>query len=502
MTDAAAAEEAMLDAMEGSGSGAGVDPTPFRQTDAGNALLFVATYKADLRYVEPSRSWMHWNGRRWEKMSDTALLPLARDVTENMLEWAKSLPEDQRTALRKHAIATQKEQRLRAMINLAKGEPEIRAEPSQFDANPWLLGCENVTFDLQKRRPHPPRREDYITKSTGVALDKDAECPNWLAFLDWAFPNDPNTIEHLQRVAGYVLTGSVAEEKLFACFGKGGNGKSTFVMTLLEMLGDYACRGNNDLLLATQGSNGAASPDKVKLQGMRLVVFSETNEGCSLAEAQVKEIVSNEPIDARELHKAPFTFKPTHKVCLLTNHPPFVKGTDDGIWRRLNIVGFKSTMDEGRKDVHFREHHIQPEHPGILAWAVRGCFKWQKDGLRPSKAVVDDTIEYRSEMDFVGRWLEEKTTADEKKSTPRQNAYGDYVGWAQAERAPILSSRRFGAELADRGFPTTKRNGVRIVQGLQLGAAYNQKEAGAPDGQTKSAGQLRVITGGAGEKAT
>src|ERR1035438_8991293 len=52
-------------------AGSVVDPTNFLRTDAGNALLFVAIFRADLRYIEAWRTWAHWNGRRWELLSDT-----------------------------------------------------------------------------------------------------------------------------------------------------------------------------------------------------------------------------------------------------------------------------------------------------------------------------------------------------------------------------------------------------------------------------------------------
>ena len=216
MSNAALSPQDIQATMIAALDGAVVDPTQFNQTDAGNALLFVAMYKEDIRYVEAWRTWAHWNGKRWALKSDTALLPLARHVTEYMFDCAGTLPDDLRTALRKHALATQREQRLHAMINLAKGEATIRVEPHQFDANPWLLGCEDVTFDLRARKPHAPRREDFITKSTGIVPNPKAVCPNWLATLDWTMEGDAETIEHLQRTAGYILTGLVAEEKLFA----------------------------------------------------------------------------------------------------------------------------------------------------------------------------------------------------------------------------------------------------------------------------------------------
>jgi putative DNA primase/helicase len=452
-------------------AGSVVDPTQFRQTDAGNALLFATLYKDDVRYVEAWRTWAHWRGSRWEFVSDAALLPLARNVTEHMFGWAASLPPDPCGELRKHALATQREQRLHAMINLAKGEPSIRAEPKQFDADPWLLGCEDFTFDLRARKPHAPRREDFITKSTGVVPSRRVACPNWLSTLDWALAGDADTIEHLQRIAGYMLTGLVSEEKLFAFFGGGANGKTTIAMTLFEALGDYSAKGRRDLLLQAQGEKGAASPDVAALHGRRFVLVSETDEGCAMAEAQVKEIASNEPITARKLHRDPFTFEPSHKVLLMTNHRPFVKGSDEGIWRRLNIIGFDAKIADQDKEPQFREQKLRPELPGILAWMIEGCFKWQQDGLKPSAAVRKAINAYRGEMDFIQQWRDDQTVVDPQGSIKRNVAYSDYKFWSEIEHAPTLGNRRFVEELHGRGFHTTKSNGVRSFRGLRLRSA-------------------------------
>ncbi len=47
-----------------------------------------------------------------------------------------------------------------------------------------------------------------------------------------------------------------------------------------------------------------------------------------------------------------FEFKPTHKLQLLTNHKPVIKGQDSGIWRRIMLIPFKASFDaaEGEAD--------------------------------------------------------------------------------------------------------------------------------------------------------
>lgn len=463
-------EAAMLAALAGSDAGAGVDPTLFRRTDAGNADLFVAMFGEDLRFVEVWGKWKVWDGTRWIEASDLALVPFAKEATEHMLRWASTLPEGERTEWRKHALASQRRERLRAMIDLAKGDAKVRAEPNLFDADPLLLGCGGVTIDLRGKQPkaYRPKREDYITNSTGIVPNPKADCPEWREFLDWAFDGDVFTIEHMQRIAGYLLTGSVREEKLFAFFGGGANGKTTFVRTVAEMLGDYAGSARGTLLMELQGEKGAASPDVAALRGKRLVVVSETDEQCTLAEAQVKTITSNEPIRARDLYSKLFTFMPTHKTILTTNHRPFVKGTDDGIWRRLNIVGFKQQIATSAQVKDFRETRLRPELPAILAWAIQGYYMYQRDGLKPSPAVSAATAAYRSDMDYMAEWLDERTVPDPKARCSRTAAYDDYRAWAQAERRPVLGAPKFGEELDRRGHPTLRSHGKRHVSGLRL----------------------------------
>jgi putative DNA primase/helicase len=69
------------------------------------------------------------------------------------------------------------------------------------------------------------------------------------------------------------------------------NGKSTFVCTLQQMLGDYARSVKPDLLLASteQGAN-RTSPDLMVLCGSRFAKCQETDEGRALSASIVKQI--------------------------------------------------------------------------------------------------------------------------------------------------------------------------------------------------------------------
>jgi putative DNA primase/helicase len=83
-------------------------------------------------------------------------------------------------------------------------------------------------------------------------------------------------------------------------------------------------------------------------------------------------------------------------------------------------------------------------------------------------AVRQAAAEYRSDMDLVGQWIEERCRHDAAAFTPKGAAYNDYVAWTRTEQYPTLGSRKFGEELDSRGFARQKSNGVRGYKGLQV----------------------------------
>ena len=67
-----------------------------------------------------------------------------------------------------------------------------------------------------------------------------------MTFLEQVTGGDPALIAYLQKVFGYSLTGSTQEHALFFLYGTGANGKSVFVNTLADILGDYATNAPMD----------------------------------------------------------------------------------------------------------------------------------------------------------------------------------------------------------------------------------------------------------------
>jgi hypothetical protein len=97
-------------------------------------------------------------------------------------------------------------------------------------------------------------------------------------------------------------------------------------------------------------------------------------------EAKIKAMTGGEPIVARFMRQNLFKFDPEFKLWLVANDRPRVRGTDDAFWRRVRVIPLDITIPSGERDPDL-PNKLRAEWPGILAWVVRGCRKWQVEGL-------------------------------------------------------------------------------------------------------------------------
>jgi putative DNA primase/helicase len=438
-------------------------------TDLGNARRLVKRHGKNIHFVPELGKWVVWCGSRWQIDNDGAIMRLAKETVEAMYSEAVGLANgNDRDALLKHAIRSQAEARLKAMVNLAATEPDIVLAAKFLDADPWLLGVQNVVINLKTGQFRSACREDLITKRVNVEFDQQAGCPEWLKFLDTITGSDRDLQSYIQRMVGYTLTGCVREEVMFVLYGTGCNGKSTFRETLHALLGDYALAADA-ALLTERKKPGGATEEIARLKGRRFVAVNETAENDKLNEARVKFITSQDMITARNLYGHLFDFFPTHKSFLTTNHKPIVQGTDDGIWRRLHLIPFTVTIDKSKLEKDFRERRLMPELSGILNWALAGLAAYHEQGLNPPKAVLASTNEYREDMDLIGQWIAECCEQGTGAKVQFRFAYNDYKLWTEAEVGWYLTALTFRRRLTERGFGSSKgTHGTRMVTGLTL----------------------------------
>ena len=416
----------------------------------------MARYGRDLRYCFDFGKWLCWDGIRWAIDRDGAALDKAKDTARAMLAEAATLNdrEDARK-LAAWSFRSQARERLAAMLFLAQSDVSVR--PERLDTHPWLLNVLNGTLDLRTGKLRPADRADLMTKAAPVVYDPTATCPEWLAFLNRIFDGNAEIIRYVQKAVGYSLTGDDREQAFFVGYGIGRNGKSTLLETIAALLGDdYAQQAAPELLM--QKTHDRHPTELAALRGMRLVTAIETGEGKRLNEPLVKQLTGGDRIAARFMHGDFFTFTPTHKLWLATNHKPTIRGTDLGMWRRIKLIPFTVQIPDAEKDDALKARLRAPEaRPGILNWAIEGVLLWQREGLKPPQTVVEATQAYREEMDVLAAWIADCCVIHKQAEASAADLYASYFGWCGSQGERSESQRSFGLRLTERGFERVKR---------------------------------------------
>ncbi|MCC6315942.1 MAG: bifunctional DNA primase/polymerase, partial [Thermomicrobiales bacterium] len=432
---------------------------PYPLTELGNAQRLIARYGQTICYTAET-GWLVWDGRRWIRSDG--------HVERAMAEVARSLSQRKpaEKAMVKFAADSEKRAAITAAIHLASSDSAIRASFSRFDAQPWLLNVANGTLDLATGDllPHAPER--YQARLAPVPYDAAADCPRWRDFVLQMMHGDADTARYLQKVAGYCLTGSTAEQCVFLFYGTGQNGKSTFLEVLRAVLGDYARHVQTRTFMERGGDS--IPNDIARLAGARLVTAAEVKQGQRLDEEMIKQISGGEPITARFLHHEYFEFSPTFKLLMGVNHKPRTRGVDRGLWRRIRLVPFTHVIPDADRVPDYAAQLLAQEAAGILAWAVEGCRLWRTEGMEPSAMVLQATAEYRAEMDSFGEFMDELCELTPDGVTPAAALYAAYVQWCGAVGEHPMSKRAFGQTLGERGLVSGRTTRERVWLGIRL----------------------------------
>ncbi len=436
-------------------------------TDTGNAERFAQHHGRDVRFCAALGGWHFWDGTRWrlDKTGDVKRMGKAT-VRRIGAEAAATEDDDKRKELLAWARKSESKARRADMLSLAESEPGMAVEAAAFDAYLWLLNCKNGTLDLRTGALRPHRRADLLTKRAPIAYDPLAKCPVWLAFLGAVMADRPALVEFLQRAIGYALTGDTREQVFFILHGGGANGKSTLLNILALLMGDYAQQTDTDALMAKSG--GGINNDLARLRGARLVSAVETEAGKRLAEVKIKQLTGGDTVTARFLFQEFFEFKPLFKLFLATNHKPEIRGTDNAIWRRVRLVPFDVTFTPEQQDKALADK-LRAELPGILAWAVQGCLKWQRTGLGEPDEVKAATRAYREEQDLVALFLSDCCIIEQHAQVTAKELNAAYQDWCKDSGEKPITAIELGKRLTERGLRAKKgTGGVRKWLGLGL----------------------------------
>jgi len=485
----------------GDGDGPAVDSDFIRQclnmNELGDGLLYKRLHRGQFLFNKSMDCWMSWTGHHWEVDRLDGAKAAVEAVVEAYLTEARAVSveirnlgddagqkEHQLKYLRKELNkrggmlrSTRRRSNCLAMSHTCEAPLAIRGD--EIDERPYLLACANGVVDLVTGELVDGRPEDYLLKASPVEWQGiDAACPTWERALDEILSGNQKLVQFVQRIFGYALIGEVRQSLLVVLAGQGRNGKSMIVEIMSEILGPLAGAIRSEMLLDQfrTASSAGPTPDIMALRGLRLAFASETDDGCRISPSRVKWLTGNDKLTGRNPHdKYEVQFKPTHTLFLLTNHKPHAPVDDFAFWERVVLVPFELSFvdrtpraDNERRADPDLPVKLRAELPGILAWLVKGCLHYQREGLNPPPIVKDATAEYQRDEDLIADFLEDCCIIGPDYTAGATALYQSFEAWWQtnvSKRAP--KQKRFGSLMKKR-FKKEKLSGIYRYLGVGI----------------------------------
>lgn len=464
----------------------------FRLSDEQLAALMAGTsWGEDHCWVPSLGKWRRWNGAFWETLPDLAVTADVRAFLSKLAAEAGTVAEIEVERERQRILASgaqpgpgvgrqiiEKARLIEFRLGSVKTDIAVETKlrsmklrtAAEFDSNLLLLGTPDGTVDLQTGELRPSRREDFISRTTGVVpAAPGARAERWEQFLADAQP-DPAMRDFLQRLAGYALTGLTREEKIFFFYGGGGNGKGTFLETLYAVMGDYVEKLPAGLLLTQSQSGINVDAHLAKLEGARLAIGSEIERGRSWNESLLKDLTGGDTLVARHLYRDAFDFKPQATVIIAGNTQPSIRGVDDAMRRRMVLVEFGQRFGEGDgakpADPSLKACLQTDEASAVLRWAVEGARLYLRDGLLLPASVKAASKAYLDNEDLILCFLDEETERGEWVSTAA--LHHRFTQWLDGQGLKPWGQRTLSKRLREYGLTLTSRDGYAGVRGITL----------------------------------
>ncbi len=476
---------------------------PDDYTDVGQAEILSKHFQNEIRY-SPATHFIRYRGNYWQEtepgaqsvvheltsrqlkevnlkihnlteklklkgISDVMGGKLPSKVLENLNNETLEVYKELQDAYAYRSFVLNRRQSKYITATLKEVRPMIEIDTKLLNSDAYLLNTPLATYDLRYglagAKEHNP--DDFITKITAVSPSEKGK-DIWLECINKIFKYDQELIDYVQMICGLASIGKVFIEAMIIAYGEGGNGKSTFWNSIFRVLGLYSGKISADTL--TVGCKRNIKPEMAEMNGRRLLIASESQEGARLNDSIVKQLCSTDEVFAEKKYKDPFYFTPCHTLVLYTNHLPRVSGNDDGIWRRLIVIPFTNKLTGSGDVKNYADYLYENAGEYILSWIIEGAKKViDKNFNIPVPKIVEEAIsEYREQNDWFHHFLDDCCDVDDKLIESSNDLYKAYCKYCDETNEYTRNAPDFYNALESNGFKRTVKKRRKYIIGLKL----------------------------------
>ncbi|MFD7370420.1 DNA primase family protein [Streptomyces mirabilis] len=435
--------------------------------------------------------WMEWQGTHWRELDASEV----RAVAYKELEHATFEFETPKGAIETKDWAPNKKK----IADLMEAMSAIRILSPSVDAPAWtngttqrtpIVACTNGLLDVPSRHLRPLTPEFFNLVSVPFDYDPAATCPNWLAFLRKAWPDDIQAIRAVQEWFGYVLSGRTDQQKILLIVGPTRSGKGTIARVLGLLVGKGNVAGPT---LAGLATNFGLSP----LLGKPLAVISDARlagrDGHQVVE-RLLTISGEDTIDVDRKYREPWTGKIPARLMILSNELPNF-GDSSGVIARRFIVLNMTVSWLGKEDTELTDK-LAAELPGILNWALMGLARLEREGriTQPSSS-LDAITTMQDTASPTSAFVRDRCATGPACTVPVDVLWEMWKDWAEGQGVRPGTKALFGRNLLSveprirRAKPRIDGRQVPVYEGIGVKSyADNSDSPGSPGSPGNDAG--------------
>lgn len=383
--------------------------------------------------------WWRWNGSHWVAGTDEEM----RSSLYRRMEHAMYLFTDGRSGIeseRRWAPTAGK------VKNLAEAAAAVALLPSSVESPGWVDGrsaegvvipCRNGLVELATRKLIPPTAAYFNTSAVPFDYDPRAPQPRrWLAFLASLWPDDQESIDALQEVMGYVISGRRNLQKIILLVGPKRSGKGTIAAILRALVGEAHTSGPT--LAKFSETFGLAD-----LIGKSLAIVPDARmprEGAGAIVENLLMISGQDSITINRKHKDAWTGVLPTQLMVMSNELPTLPDAAAAIASRFFILRMIRSF-YGHEDTGLRDS-LMPELPGIFNWALVGLNRLTQRGRFVEPKSAAEAAELLSEKSSpITEFLSECCAFDSEAETTEDALWTAWEVWHVANKRDYIGTR-------------------------------------------------------------
>lgn len=301
-------------------------------------------------------------------------------------------------------------------------------------------------------------RNDFLKYQLPFDFDPMATAPQFQQYLNRVLP-DSDQQKILSEYMGYVFVRNktLKLEKALILFGEGANGKSVFFDIITALLGrENVSHFTLNSLTEKNGYFRAQLSDKL--------VNYASEISPHMASDVFKQLVSGEPVEARQIYREPVTLEEYGRLIFNTNTLPRDTEQTEAFFRRFLILQFAVTIPEAERDPQLAAKIIQQELPGVFNWILDGLRRLLAQGRFTFSAIVEDTLTYyRQQSDSVQLFLnDEGYQVSISRELSLHTMYTEYKVYCTESGYKAVSKKVFSERLRKQGYQLEKSVPIRL----------------------------------------